>query len=323
MKQAMHSACLLISLWAVSISLSAQVIVTHHDSLIYDSNNNLLANPGDSLRYKTTVKNINVGTVSGAAYNVNNSVNLGLPTNVRTSPVAVDDAYAVTGNVGIMVLAGSGLKVNDFDDNLVLATITPLVAQPMSMGAMVTVNSDGSFTYTPPAGYTGSDSFAYTLEDGNELKGQVTLALRDNQIRRYNGNAGIFADNTGGNYNVDLTITGNLTAEPGPGAFAGLALAAGAPLSADDIDICALIGGAGALRNDFSAGDPANANDMILGISTGASSIRLPGYAGASLADVQTFVFNNNNFAGTVVTAYVDPPATAANFIGGAVCNLP
>jgi hypothetical protein len=62
---------------------------------------------------------------------------------------------------------------------------------------------------------------------------------------------------------------------------------------------------------------------MILGISTGASSIRLPGYAGASLADVQTFVFNNNNFAGTVVTAYVDPPATAANFIGGAVCNLP
>jgi hypothetical protein len=153
--------------------------------------------------------------------------------------------------------------------------------------------------------------------------GSIVLAITNNQIRRYNGNAGIFADNTGGNYGADLTFTGNLTAEPGMGAFAGLAMAAGAPTSMDDIDICATIGGAGALRNDFSAGDPANANDIILGVSTGVSSIRLPGYAGTTLADVQTFVFNNNNFAGTVVTAYVDPPATAANFTGGAACSLP
>jgi hypothetical protein len=44
---------------------------------------------------------------------------------------------------------------------------------------------------------------------------------------------------------------------------------------------------------------------------------------GASLAAVQTFVLNNNNFAGTVVNTFVDPPATAANFTGGAACPTP
>ncbi len=105
--------------------------------------------------------------------------------------------------------------------------------------------------------------------------GTVTLAITNNQIRRYTGNAAIYADNTGGTYDLNITLTGNLGAEGGAGAFAGLAIAAGAPTSADDIDVCAQIGGAGALANNFSAGDPSNANDIILGVSTGASSMRL------------------------------------------------
>ena len=31
----------------------------------------------------------------------------------------------------------------------------------------LTLESDGTFTYTPPAAYTGPDSFAYTITDGN------------------------------------------------------------------------------------------------------------------------------------------------------------
>jgi hypothetical protein len=153
--------------------------------------------------------------------------------------------------------------------------------------------------------------------------GTITLALVDSQILGYEGNAGLFADNTDGTYDLNLTLTGNRVAEPGGGAFAGLALAAGAPSSADDIDVCAQIGGAGALQNDFSTGDLSNSNDVILGVSTSASSMVLPGYAGASLLDVQSFVLSNNNVAGTVVTAYVDAPATAANFTGGAACPTP
>ena len=148
--------------------------------------------------------------------------------------------------------------------------------------------------------------------------GTISLTIDNNNIRQYSGNAGIYLDNTDGNYAVNLNITGNTTAEPGPAAFAGLALAAGAPSSTDAITVCANITG-----NNFSAGDPSNANDVIVGVSTGGSSMRLPGYSGSTLADVQNFIFANNNVAGTTVSAYVDAPATAASFIGGAACVTP
>ena len=35
------------------------------------------------------------------------------------------------------------------------------------------INADGSFMYTPPAGFTGSDTYVYTLNDGNGVGGGV------------------------------------------------------------------------------------------------------------------------------------------------------
>ena len=75
--------------------------------------------------------------------------------------------------------------------------------------------------------------------------------------------------------------------------------------------------------NNVSAGDPANANDIILGGgASGGSQIRLPGLASATQSGVQNFVLANNNTAGTVVSAYVDAPATFATAFsgGGSTC---
>lgn len=164
------------SFWAFTLCLitnvvSAQVTVTKRDTLIYDANGNLLANPGDSLRYKTKIKNTSGANVTGATLDMNASSNLGAPTTIRTTPVALNDTYGATGNIGITVPAGSGLKLNDFDDNLALATIQVQVNQPTAMGGTVNVNADGSFTYVPAAGFTGADNFTYVLEDGNEVAG--------------------------------------------------------------------------------------------------------------------------------------------------------
>ena len=129
----------------------------------------------------------------------------------------------------------------------------------------------------------------------------------------------MYFDNTDGSYTADFTITGNTVAEPGAAAFAGLALTSGAPSSGDTIQVCAAITG-----NDFSSGDPLDFNDVIVGGgASGASSIRLPGYAGSTLAAVETFVRGNNlNGGATAVVAYSDPgPETI--FIGGASCTLP
>src|ERR1051325_6474914 len=100
--------------------------------------------------------------------------------------------------------------------------------------------------------------------------GTITLTISNNVIRNY-ANAGIYPANTGGNYAVNVGITGNTPAEPSPSAFAGLALTAGAPSSTDAINVCANIVG-----NDFSAGDPNDFLDVILGVSTAASTMRLP-----------------------------------------------
>lgn len=153
--------------------------------------------------------------------------------------------------------------------------------------------------------------------------GTVALTIANNQIRQYGGNAGLYFDNTGGSYTANFTITGNVTAEPGGGAFAGLALTNGAASSTDTINVCATITG-----NDFSAGDPSDSNDVIVGASGSAAghTFNLPGYAGgANLANVQTFIQNNNlNPGATAVVAYTDPPVTAAAFTGtGTGCPTP
>src|SRR5262249_13877591 len=40
-----------------------------------------------------------------------------------------------------------------------------------------TLNSHGSFTYTPPAGYVGPDSFTYQVSDGFDPSNVATVAL--------------------------------------------------------------------------------------------------------------------------------------------------
>jgi hypothetical protein len=153
--------------------------------------------------------------------------------------------------------------------------------------------------------------------------GTIALTITNNVIRNYSGNAGLFFDNTGGSYTANFTITGNTTAEPGGGAFAGLALTNGGSGSTDTINVCATITG-----NDFSAGDPSDSNDIIVGASGAAigHTFNLPGYAGgANLANVQTFIQNNNlNPGSTAVVAYTDPPVTPAAFTGtGTSCPTP
>jgi hypothetical protein len=135
--------------------------------------------------------------------------------------------------------------------------------------------------------------------------GTIALTITNNSILRYAGNAGMYFDNTSGSYTANFTITGNTVAEPESAAFAGLALTAGAPSSGDTIHVCADI-----KSNDMSAGDPTNANDIIVGGgASGGSFLNLPGYGGSagSTAAVQSFINGNNlNPGSTAVSAYID-----------------
>jgi VCBS repeat-containing protein len=78
------------------------------------------------------------------------------------SPVASTDSYS-TAEDTVLVIAAPGILVNDTD-----ADGNPLTAVKVTNPAhgTVTLNANGSFTYTPAANYAGSDSFTYKANDG-------------------------------------------------------------------------------------------------------------------------------------------------------------
>jgi len=104
---------------------------------------------------------VNDGTLTSAAATVTLPV-----TSSNTAPTGVNDAFNVTGNVGINVPTASGVTANDTDPEFDSLTVTAFDASS-TQGGTVLVNANGSFTYDPPAGYIGSDSFNYTVSDGS------------------------------------------------------------------------------------------------------------------------------------------------------------
>ena len=94
---------------------------------------------------------------------------------VNDAPLAVDD-NGVTNEDTAVTLAVLDNDVDVDGDSLVISTTT----QP-SNGA-VTVNLDNSVTYTPTANFNGSDSFIYTVLDGNGGSDTATVSITVNPI---------------------------------------------------------------------------------------------------------------------------------------------
>ncbi len=86
------------------------------------------------------------------------------------APVAVDDSASTTKGqpVNVDVLA------NDSDPDGDVLSVTNL-STPAN--GSVTVETDGTVTYTPTAGFSGSDSFTYQASDGTDLSNVATVSV--------------------------------------------------------------------------------------------------------------------------------------------------
>ena len=83
-------------------------------------------------------------------------------TPVNNAPLASDDSYNAQLDQALAV-AAPGVLLNDSDvDN---DPITAVLDGVPSHGILV-LNADGSFTYTPTAGFSGGDTFTYHTNDG-------------------------------------------------------------------------------------------------------------------------------------------------------------
>ena len=160
---------------ALQSAVAQTIVPTQTDEIIIDNGTSGKADPGDRIRYRVTIQNTGAALGTGAQFNaVPDPKTTFVPGSFRSSPLAVPDAYTCTGNVGINVPAASGVKANDFDDNLAGTTLS-CGACTSANGGSVTLNNDGSFTYNPPAGFTGSDNFTYTITDGNPVGAPVPM----------------------------------------------------------------------------------------------------------------------------------------------------
>jgi adhesin/invasin len=92
------------------------------------------------------------------------------------APTANDDSYSVQQDATLTVNA-PGVLVNDTDPNN--DSLTAEQDNGPSNGAL-TLNPDGSFTYTPNSGFSGQDSFTYHATDGSLSSNSATVTITVN-----------------------------------------------------------------------------------------------------------------------------------------------
>jgi hypothetical protein len=142
------------------------------------ANGTLTFNADGSFRYRPTAGftgsdaftyHVTDGQTWSSAATVTIAVNLS-----PDAPVAARDQYTVKKDVAFF-LAAPGVLANDTEPNG--ERMTAVLAQPVGHGTLV-FGADGSFTYTPAPGFTGTDAFLYRASDGAHLSAVTTVTLR-------------------------------------------------------------------------------------------------------------------------------------------------
>jgi uncharacterized repeat protein (TIGR01451 family) len=256
------------------------VQVSMTDALVIDTDGDSKADVGDQIRYSVQIGN----TGDEAAEDVDFDVTLDALTelvagSVKTTPLARGETYQAIGHVGISVPAGSGVLVNDVDFDGDAITLDGVMAPGSNVGSpvgtvqggTVQVSADGSFDYVSPIGFTGNDTFTYTIEDpdGNVAQATVTIEVSpvlwviDNSVG--GANEGTLAD--------PFTSIASFNASADPGAGDRIYLAETGTDYADGI----------VLENDqvlIGEGAPGASLQAVLGITLPPFSDALPPVGG-------------------------------------------
>ena len=176
---------------APSAPNAVNLIATMVDSLPVDADNDGKADPGDTIRYTVGITNTGDIAALGVVFSDTIDPLTTLAGDINVAPIAVNDSFTgAVGNTRFVVSAtppaGEPAVVttgNVFTNDQEFlgdssATLTAFDATSAN-GGTVALNPDGTFTYLPPAGFTGTDTFTYTITDSSGLsdKGTVSIAV--------------------------------------------------------------------------------------------------------------------------------------------------
>jgi len=101
-------------------------------------------------------------------------------------PVANDDPNYATSEDEELVVAAPGVLANDTDADG--DQLTAQIQDPAQNGD-TSLNPDGSFTYQPHTGWSGTDTFTYVANDGRQGSGRRGVLMAARRERRQGGRA--------------------------------------------------------------------------------------------------------------------------------------
>ncbi|MCA9201075.1 MAG: tandem-95 repeat protein, partial [Planctomycetales bacterium] len=92
-------------------------------------------------------------------------------------PVAAPESYMSSVNQTLTINAANGVLANDTDVDG--DTLTAILSSSVTHGNL-SLNANGSFSYTPDNNFHGMDSFTYTASDGTTVSDPVTVTIMVN-----------------------------------------------------------------------------------------------------------------------------------------------
>jgi len=166
-----------------SVFAAAVLTATKTDALQTDADSSGGVTPGDTLRYTVTIQNSNATDVTNSVFNDTIDTNTTFVTgSLQTTPLARNDSYSTVGNVQLTIPVGSGVLLNDSDpDGSGGLTVSAFDATSAN-GGNVGVGVNGNFTYNPPAGFSGTDTFTYTVNDGESNTNTAIVSITVGQV---------------------------------------------------------------------------------------------------------------------------------------------
>jgi ELWxxDGT repeat protein/VCBS repeat-containing protein len=123
----------------------------------------------DAVTTPTVTLDVRLTDANGNAQNVPVTISV-----TNSAPIALNDTYDIAINGTLDINVGMGLLANDDDPDSDPMTVQ-LGTGPTN--GMLTLNADGSFTYTPNSGYTGTDSFTYVAKDATHTSTTATATI--------------------------------------------------------------------------------------------------------------------------------------------------
>ena len=126
----------------------------------------------------STVSLIGTGACAVSADQAGGGVWLAAPQvsqNFSVGPALVNDSYSVVGNTQLVAAghsapgtphttAAAGVLDNDASNGSI--AVTAATNWVTGQGGLITIDAAGRFTYTPPTGFTGTDTYTYTGTSG-------------------------------------------------------------------------------------------------------------------------------------------------------------